>query len=148
MKTVTLNGNKIDIYPFSAKQGLELRNEIIDHVKKTAVIKEDNLIEIGKVFVSLLYNLPPDLTMKLLEKSCIEGLGNLNQEEVFNQVFNEKIDSVILHILDIVEYNGFFSQNLFTELLNKAKKIPMLQKMMENLKGKNTVNSLKDLMKK
>jgi hypothetical protein len=159
VKTTKINNFDIDIHPFSAIEGLAIRSKIVNHIKSKADIKSGNAAELGKVAIGILYDLPLPLIKELIAKCGVkrsddfEG-GLLSEDITFNKVFEGNIDAVLELLIEIVDYNGFFTKSLFTNL---SEKIPTVKKAMtmaqSYFKGdqelpQEEMGSLKDLMKK
>tara|TARA_R110000868_G_scaffold156005_6_gene382689 strand:+ start:104 stop:565 length:462 start_codon:yes stop_codon:yes gene_type:complete len=151
-KEIIVGNHNIDIHEFSAWEALKLRNEIVAHVKSKLNIKDINPAELGKAAISLIYELPESLVKKLFAKTS-NGSGSLDNEDIFNEVFARDIDSVSLVLLEVMDYNCFFTTKFFIELMKKAEKMPFLKDKMKNIKeilGEkgDIATSLEDLMTK
>jgi len=151
-KEITVNDHNLDIHPFSAWEALKLRNKIICHVKSKLDVKELTPAQLAKAAISLVYELPESLVKEIFSKTS-NGDDNLGSEDLFNKVFARNIDSVSLVLLEVIDYNCFFTKKFFTDLMKKAETIPFLKDKMKNIKeilnGEENMNtSLQDLMKK
>lgn len=146
MKIITINNYEIELRPIPAIKALKIRNDLIDYFKSNAEFDSMDFAGIGKLMMSL-YSTPMHIVKPLFESCTIKGVGYLADDETINKVFEKEIDKMLEVVIEVIDYNGFFTKSLFINLMNK---FPILKKVKEEILGfmKGRTSTLEDLATK
>lgn len=129
-KIVKIGDFDINIIQFNAIESLKLRKELVETVKKQMGDSLEESSAILKTIAGLIYEIPTELFMKLFKNCSAIEVGELSNQNNFNTVFENNLDGPVELVIEILEFNGFFSLNLLSTL---GKKIPMLAPMEEGI---------------
>lgn len=146
MKTITINDHQIEIRPIPAIKALKIRNDLLEYGKSNANFNSMDAAGIGKLMMSL-YSTPMHIIKPLLESCTVKGVGYLSDDETINKVFEKDVDKILEVVIEVIDYNGFFTKSLF---MNLANKFPILKKAKEEISGfmKAKTSTLEDLVAK
>ncbi len=136
MKTTIkkINGFDVNIIQFSALKALSIRKELVKSLKEqigNIDISGQDPASLLKGLVGVLYELPPELLLKLFENCSAEGA--LSDEKNFNRVFENNIDATTELAIEVLEFNGFFSLNIISTLADKVPALAPLKEMINKI---------------
>tara|TARA_R110000782_G_scaffold54249_2_gene114805 strand:+ start:584 stop:1039 length:456 start_codon:yes stop_codon:yes gene_type:complete len=145
-KEIKIGEFNINIIQFSAIESLRLRKELVENVKKQiGDVSLDDTANLLKSIAGLIYEIPSELFLKLFKNCSAVGLGGLNSEDTFNKVFENNLDGTIELVLEILEFNGFFSLGILSTL---GEKIPALAPVQASIQREwNKETPLADMVK-
>lgn len=121
-KTIKINDDKVVIKHFEAIEVLRLRMELINFLKQNVSESMD-----VKDIISIIFIIESDMYFKMFKNCEVEGIGSLGEEANFNQFFKGRIDSCSELLLEVINFNGFFTKGLIINMINRVKNIPLLQ---------------------
>jgi hypothetical protein len=130
-KTIKIGEFDINIIQFNALETLKLRNELVEKIKE--LTNSNSSIDASgmvKSIVSLMYQIPGNLYMKLFKNCSAIEIGALDNEDNFNNAFNNNLDGITELAIEVLEFNGFFSLR-FIEILKK--KIPVINPIIDSI---------------
>ena len=130
-KTIKIGEFDINIIQFNALETLKLRNGLVEKIKE--LTNSNSSIDASgmvKSIVSLMYQIPGNLYMKLFKNCSAIEIGALNNEDNFNNAFNNNLDGITELAIEVLEFNGFFSLR-FIEILKK--KIPVINPIIDSI---------------
>ncbi len=136
-KTIKIGDHDITIRAFPAIEGWKLRAKLSNFVKTQLSISEGGMADIIKGGLSIMYEMPIELIEEVLSKCTSKTLGEL-KGDVFNEVFSGNLDDVNKLVVEVIDFNNFFTKKLFISLMDK---FPMLKILGE--KGKGLMDSWK-----
>lgn len=127
--TVKIGNHDINMVHFNAIEALKVRKSLVESVKKQVgndISFDNNQAGLIKAFVGVLYETPIEVLLRLFKNCSAIGIGELSDQNNFNEVFNENIDGPIELVMEVLDFNGFFSTSIVSTL---SKKIPMLKEL-------------------
>jgi hypothetical protein len=130
-KIIKIGEFDINIIQFNALETLKLRNELVEKIKE--LTNSNSSIDASgmvKSIVSLMYQIPGNLYMKLFKNCSAIEIGALDNEDNFNNAFNNNLDGITELAIEVLEFNGFFSLR-FIEILKK--KIPVINPIIDSI---------------
>lgn len=129
-KIIKIGDFDINIIQFNALEALKLRKDLIDEFgsKLNSNVSLENSFGIVKGFATILYGISGELLMKLFKNCAAIDVGELNNQNNFNTVFENNLDGTIELAMEVLDFNGFFSRRIISIIV---KKIPMLTPMEE-----------------
>lgn len=125
-KQITIGNHQITITQFGAIESLNLRKELSEHVKNQLGIISSQPVDMIKGLAALVYEISPNLLLKLFKNCSAIDIGGLGNIVNFEKVFSSNLDGTIELALEVLELNGFFTLNIISIL---SKKFPMLTPM-------------------
>lgn len=133
-------GNKeIVIYEFPAIEGWQLRAKLSKFLGSQISIKEGGMSDLIKGGLSIMYEMPLELIEEILSKCMVKGVDNGELKgDTFNQVFSGNLDEVNKLVVEVIDFNNFFTKKIFMSLMEK---FPMVKILGE--KGKELMDSWK-----
>lgn len=145
-KIIKINDYEIEARPIPAIKALSIRNDLIEYFKSNANFTSMDFAGIGKLMMSL-YSTPMHIVKPLFGSCTVKGVGYLSDDETINKVFEKDVDKILEVVIEVIDYNGFFTKSLFMNLVNK---FPILNKAKEEVLGfmKGRTSTLEDLAAK
>lgn len=126
-KEIVFLEKNITIQQFQALEVHNLRVEIVEFINKKINNTNDFNLKNGiQLAISMIYCLPESIILKLFKNCSIDGFGGLNSQKAINDLFTGNPDKITLLVLEVLEFNGFFTLGT---ILSIVKKFPILQPM-------------------
>jgi hypothetical protein len=128
-KDIAIKESAITITQFNPLEVIALRGEISSFIKKQLPDSENlNIKTAISLALSIVYEMPQELMLKLFKNcSCVE-IGGLHIKENVNKAFQNNPDGILELVLEVLDFNGFFTLSTLEMILDK---FPMLQPVKE-----------------
>jgi len=139
-RTTKIGKVEVIIIQFNAIEVMTIRKELVNSIKKQVGTIDKSEAGIISALASMIYEIDPNMLMKLFKNCSAIGSGALSEEENFLAAFNENVDGAMELALEVLDYNGFFTLNTISIICKKIPALAPMEKMllgmMQDLKAK------------
>lgn len=134
-KKINIGNVEVLITQFDILTAHSIRAKLVNFVKKQIQNENVDLKSFLNLFLSLVYELPESIILELFSECQVSDIGGLDKENL-KKSFPNNNDAILQLALEVIEFNGFFSLNTISTLVQKFPILKPLEKAVKEALSK------------